>query len=33
MKTSISVAGVTRRYSGQLTLDDVGFDSKRRAAP
>jgi hypothetical protein len=33
MKPAISVAGLTRRYRGQLALDNVGFGSRKRVAP
>jgi hypothetical protein len=33
MKPAISVAGLTRRYRGQLALDDVSSGSRKGVAP
>ena len=33
MKAAVSVAGLTRRYRGQLVLDNVSFGSGKWVAP
>jgi hypothetical protein len=33
MKPAISVAGLTRRYRGQVALDNVSFGTRKWVAP